>query len=212
MTRNELMDELSRFIRLGLRTGFQSHAAIEQDAIENFSDEYGGDDLARCVKAMISEFSAELEAERLSWPAVTDCDRLDAAFEELNAAGIMARHDWWCCNTCGTAAMPDEFARLGGLWRGTPIVGYVFYHRQQTESAVEGGGIFLGYGTTDFVSTDQDYEERSVAIAHVAKKVLESHKLAVSWDGTFARKLLVDLCWQRRSRPKRFCEDDDAVE
>ncbi|MBY0312359.1 MAG: hypothetical protein K2W85_09840 [Phycisphaerales bacterium] len=207
-----MIDELSAFIRLGLRAGFQSEAAIEEAAIENFGDEYGGDDLARCVKAMMSEFFAELDAERLSWPAVTDCDRLDASFEELNAIGIMARHDWWCCNTCGSAAMPDEYARLGGLWGGTPIVGYVFYHRQQTESAVEGGGIFLGYGTTDFVSTDEEYQERSVRIAHMAQKVFESHELAVTWDGTFERKLFVDLRWQRRSRPKRFCEGDDAVE
>jgi len=42
------------------------------------------------VEAQIDEeFARKLQVER-AWPLVTDCDKLDRAFDELNDAGIIA--------------------------------------------------------------------------------------------------------------------------
>jgi len=37
-----------------------------------------------------------LDAQR-EWPSVTDCDRLDRAFADLNGRGIVARQNFACC-------------------------------------------------------------------------------------------------------------------
>jgi hypothetical protein len=149
---------------------------------------------------------SDLKHAQESWPRVTDCDRLDAAFEDLNAMGIMARHHWWCCGTCGAGAMSGEFARLQGTWNGAPIVGYVFYHQQDTEIAVTHGDIALNYGSTEQAASEADYEAASVRIAETARAVCLRHGLAVDWDGTYETRPAVRLKWQRRRPPPRFTE------
>ena len=42
------------------------------------------------VSAAIDVEIARWEAEKQTWPTVTDCDRLDAAFAALNERGVIA--------------------------------------------------------------------------------------------------------------------------
>jgi hypothetical protein len=37
-------------------------------------------------------------------------DRIGAAFDELKEDGYFAEMDWWCCQSCGVAAIPEAFA------------------------------------------------------------------------------------------------------
>ena len=45
------------------------------------------------------------------WGFPTDCDRLDTAFAELDATGILARQNYTCCQTCGHAEIQSELER-----------------------------------------------------------------------------------------------------
>ncbi len=208
MTEPSLHDQATERIRLHLAEGFETLDELLPLIIEGLSDEHDEAGARRVVDEVLPPLIAEREEQMRSWPEVTDCDRLDAAFEELNARGVMARHNWTCCNTCGRAAMPDEFQRLEGEWNGKPIIGYAFYHMQDTERAVEGGSIYLGYGSCEGAPDEATYVAQSVAIARIAVDALERHGLKVRWDGTYNTRPKVQLTWQRRARPARFCEGD----
>ncbi|HVU62448.1 MAG TPA: hypothetical protein VHC70_00620 [Phycisphaerales bacterium] len=208
MGSNTLIDEAQQRIAQQLAEGFSTPVAISESVIEMLSDEHPTEEVQRIVESLMPMMLAERQREIAGWPSVTDCDRLDAAFEDLNARGIMARHHWTCCSTCGRAEMPDEFNRLGGRWRGVPIIGYTFYHIQDTESAADGGGIYLNYGSCERAADEAAYEKACLRVAGTIRETLERLGLPVIWDGTYAKKLQVPLKWQRRARPARFCEGD----
>ncbi len=210
MGKESLAAEVETRVLAELRVGFDTSERIEESVVNLLQDDYPKD----LVEAMVSERMPSIlrdwEAEKTTWPEVTDCDRLDEAFEELNALGILARHHWWCCGTCGAAAMPEEYEFLDGEWEGRPIIGYCFYHIQDSEGAAEYGGLCLNYGTLEACEHDGEYEAKSVRVAQEVVRVLEVHGLQVSWNGRFDQRPSVDMKWQRRARPKRFCEDDEG--
>lgn len=207
-TPNDIRVQIRERIDQLLAEGFDPPDAIRESVIEGVTDPDGNGPLR--IGPLVDEaFAAAMAARAIaqrSWPAVTDCDRLDAAFEELNAAGIMARHNWTCCGTCGAAEMPDEFDRLGGRWQDVPIVGYAFYHMQDVESAVDGFGICLDYGSTEPAPDEAAYERQCLLVAERVRETLERHGLTVEWNGTYEKRIAVPMDWKRRLAPPRFCE------
>ena len=204
----DVAGEIQQYIRGRVAEGFTPPATVVADAVKSLQsptiDAKAIEPLARLALAQVLD---DRRREQANWPAITDCDRLDAAFEELNVQGIMARHNWWCCTNCGKSAMPDEFDRLDGAIDGKPIIGYTFYHEQDTEAAAAGGGIYLCYCSTERAPNEETYDAQTLRLAQRIGSVLKSHGLPVDWDGTIDRKIGVPLTWQRRARPARFCED-----
>jgi hypothetical protein len=101
--------------------------------------------LAKCV---VGDALLEHHRRQSQWSQPTDCDRLDRAFVRLGRSGIIGRHDFTCCQTCGHAEIEPH------LWFASkvstaPIWGYVFYHMQDTDRAVQGGRLFLRFGAFD---------------------------------------------------------------
>jgi len=124
------------------------------------------------------------------WPLITDCDKLDAAFLALEDEGIVARHHFSCCGTCGVAEIGDEIADVAD--RGVDVTGYAFYHMQDTEHAVEGSGLYLNYGGVD------DDPEHSIAVGHRIAKAVRASGLDIDWDGSLDKRIGVSLDWKRR--------------
>lgn len=124
-------------------------------------------------------------AEQATWPAITDCDRLDAAFAALEASGIVCRQNFSCCGTCGAYEIWDEAAALEAA--GTPVRGYAFYHVQDTESAVRGYGLYLNYGAA------AEGEAAALAIAGEIVAALQQRGLRVDWNGQWSRRIGVAL-------------------
>jgi hypothetical protein len=75
-------------IDVQVRGGFEERERI----IQIFSEEmYAPGELDPAeIEAAVDEAMSRHEAERDSWPEVTDCDRLDRVFEALNKRGIVA--------------------------------------------------------------------------------------------------------------------------
>jgi hypothetical protein len=123
-------------------------------------------------------------AAQAGWPAVTDNDRLTAAFAALDAAGIVAREHW-------TGTLSD-----GRYEIGTPAGrGYCFYHRQDEERCVAGGGLLIAYGTA---SDDGDV----AAVGRAVAAALAAEGLTVEWDGTPEARIEVRMPWRvRRTGP-----------
>ncbi len=195
-----------------LRQGFDTLASTREFVIDVLKFDLGEGTVSAILDEVLPLLWENFESEKKTWPDVTDCDRLDAAFEEMNEKGVMARHHWSCCGTCGACAMPTEFKRLGGLWRGVPIVGYVFYHVQGTERAPTDNEIYLDYGTSNFDASKEEHQHLSCEVARITCQVLDAHGLKPEWAGTFDDSIRVPLKWQRRQPPRRFCYGDKSVE
>ena len=185
-----ILDGLHDLIRHDLAAGFAPPTAIVAAAIELFSDDAHPTLLRPHANRILRTLLAEHRAEQARWPAVTDCDRLDAAFADLEAAGIVCRHNFSCCGPCGAAAMWNEIAaqrRAGGAVRG-----YAFYHRQDLERALAGDGLYLNYGAVD------EGEAAALGVAREVIAVLEHHGLRTEWNGEWSRRIGVALDWKRR--------------
>jgi hypothetical protein len=154
---------------------------------------YGGIDPAPYeeeAERFLRETLADHFQAQTAWPDRTDCDRLDEAFAVLEARGIICRQDFTCCGTCGHSEIGDEIAAAEEA--GGTVRGYAFYHMQDTESAVDGGGLYLKYGAV------AAGEATGVAVGRELAEVLTAHGLTTEWDGTLAQCVAVKLDWKRR--------------
>lgn len=77
-----------------------------------------------------TDFGTKAAAEA-TWPATTDCDRLDRAFEALSARGVIALHNAGFTIDDGVADVSEVLHRRGR----DGIIGYCFYHEQTTRSS-----------------------------------------------------------------------------
>ena len=115
---------------------------------------------------------------------------MDEAFAALNRQGIVARQDFSCCNNCGFTEIWDEVEQAEEI---QPVEGYVFYHFQATERAIEVGQLLLAYGCVD----DEAESLRRVAERIVAELLRAG--LGASWGGSGAHPIVLDgIVWQRR--------------
>ncbi len=186
----EELEELRAFIAYRVREGFKSVHEIIKDATEYALEMYNCNDLHPEIKQMTAELIAAQQTEQASWQGQTDCDRLDEAFAGLNRQGIVARQDFSCCNNCGFIDIWDE---IDEEEKRQPVEGYVFYHLQATESAIESGRLLMAYGCV---------EEDEAAFVRVANKVVAELRrvgLNASWGGTVSHPIVVNgLVWRRR--------------
>lgn len=170
--------------------GFDPPEEIITSILECYEHEADPAALRPHLETHLHDALAAHRAAQASWPETTDCDRLDAAFAELESRGILARQNYWCCGTCGCAAIDEEMSEAGAQARG-----YTFYHEQDTESAVEGHGLYLNYGAADHEAGPQ----AAVEIGEEIRGTLEHHGLQVDWDGTVEKRIGVALDWKRRA-------------
>ena len=171
-------------------SGFYDEDAILTQAIESFDGEIDPAVLRREAQRLLREVLIEHDEAQRGWPARTDCDRLDDAFAALEAAGVISRQHFSCCGTCGSSEIWAEIEAAHKA--GAPARGYAFYHVQDTESATEGGGLYLNYGACE------EGEDAALAIANDIVTQLEAHGLRTDWNGTWNQRIGVSLDWKRR--------------
>ena len=187
----EGFDDLHDFIKIQVAAGYAPAEEIIEDATALFAE--SGMDPASVHHAArrISDqvLTAHL-AEQLTWPAPTDNDRLDAAFAALDADGILPRQHFACCDTCGAREIHDELDQAEKA--GRTMRGFTFFHRQDTEHAVGGEGLYLSFGSAERDAT------ASVAIGHEVVDALTRHGLSPAWNGKLVHRILLPLVWRRR--------------
>ncbi len=187
----EDFDELHDFVKLQITAGYAPVEEIVAEAVEVFADSsLDVVALTGAAWAVAEQALAAHLAEQSTWPAETDCDRLDAAFAELSRGGIVARQHFSCCGTCGAHEIREEMEQAEKA--GTFSRGFTFFHMQDTEHAVAGDGLYLSYGVAE---SDQS---GAVAIGHEVLQILGRHGLAPAWNGKLAHRIALPLTWQRR--------------
>ncbi len=167
--------------------GFTDFDEAVEALVETFDagqDGKGGITTARATEIVTGVWSARL-AEQEEWPEVTDADRVLAAFEALAEQDIVAEPHFACCRSCG-------LSEIGG-YADEDSRGFVFFHQQDTDRAVAGGGLMLAYGGFN------DTVERTTEVGHQVTAALTAAGLSVDWDGSPDRRIHVTpLEWRLR--------------
>jgi hypothetical protein len=185
-----------------IEPGFRTHAEALAEVVEIVEDdvEYYGDSLtASGVRSIVDQVWSERLRTQNGWSGLSDADRLDSAFAELEASGIVARMNFTCCGTCGHAEIGGEVAD------GLSPRGYVFFHMQDADGLVEDEApqLYFDYGAwtpdgTAFAD-EEAYRAAATSIGQEVARTLEAAGLRVSWDGNLARRIcIVDVDWRRR--------------
>jgi len=187
----EDFDELHDFIKVQVAAGYSPLAEIVDESMDVFADTTADPVSLRAAATAVAEQAlAAHRDDQAGWPLTTDCDRLDAAFAELDKTGIVARQHFTCCGTCGAHEIHDEMSLAAQS--GLPARGFTFFHIQDTEHAVGGESLYLSYG-----AVDQD-KVAAVAIGHEVVDILSRHGLHPAWNGKHAHRIALPLVWQRR--------------
>ena len=194
--RVQLRDSISSYLREGLANAWPVEE-VRETALDVLSGGLPDEELAAEIDALLPELEAERKAEMAEWPDVTDCDRLDAAFAELQASGLIAEQNFWCCQSCASSDVHATIkkARKSG---GTVPRGYVFYHDQDTECAIQGGGLYLAFGSR---------EGKNAACQAIASEVVDTLKrygLEPDWNGKLDERIFLPFDWKRRSPLPKF--------
>ena len=110
---------------------------------------------------------------------MNDRNKIAGAFRELRKMGWFARMDFWCCQSCGCAALPDKCTK------------YVFFHNQDAEAFNEEGNI----GNHERWERNQRKElymsHGDPGDANMIVAILNKHGLTALWDGDNDRRIQV---------------------
>src|SRR5262245_47455663 len=125
----DAFDDLHEFVRVQVTAGYANVDEIVDEAVEVFLDEtLDPDGLRFAARAIADRAVAAHLAEQVGWPSPTDCDRLDAAFVELAADGILARQHFSCCGVCGVNDIREAMEQAEKA--GHECRGYTFFPMQ----------------------------------------------------------------------------------
>ena len=163
--------------------------------VDSGDEEPSLEDLESIIEPMVAERLEMRRRAEQRWKRLTDCDKLDLAFADLEEQGIIARQDFWCCARCAHYAAAFETSRNKreeGFWKG-----YVFYHEQDTDEAPS-GSLLLGFGAYE------DSDEAMKAVARTVVETLGRYKLKTRWNGRPDTRIdVIDLNWRWRRFTKR---------
>ncbi|QKT11804.1 DUF6891 domain-containing protein [Rhodococcus sp. W8901] len=171
---------------------------------DDFIDFYG-DDYDLTEEQLGAAFAA-LRTARLRQQTEIGAytSRTIAAFEELNANGVVARADFSCCGSCASGEIWGE-RDDSRHWTG-----YVYFHQQDTDRLVEAGETYIGYGAfppenfdeAAYDALSEDAKEDLYAaevtrlLGDVVFPVLRRHGIEPEWNRDLGtRVLLTNADW-----------------
>lgn len=185
-------EELARQIWDQLITG----RGDADDFVDSYSEDYDLTD------EQLGAAFAALRAARLLQQSEIGAytSRTIAAFEELNANGVVARADFSCCGTCASGEIWDE-RDDSRHWKG-----YVYFHQQDTSRLVEDGTTYIGYGafppedfdeaTYDALSDDAKADVYTADVTRLLDDVVfpifRRHGIEPEWDRDLGTRVLLE--------------------
>jgi uncharacterized protein DUF6891 len=186
----DAITELQEVISIDIRAGYDEREQIIESAVDFLLGDYNPEWLEDEATLLTDGFLARHMAEQKTWTYETDCDRLDEAFSELDRHGIVARQNFTCCQTCGHTEINTEIAKTQ---QHRPVRGYVFFHWQDTESAVRNGYLYLAYGSVSGKEHESEYVAQEVMAA------LRRAGLEADWNDSVRTRICIrNIEWQRR--------------
>lgn len=144
-------------------------------------------------KAFEAEVRARLEEEK-HWPEVIEADRLEAAFNDLNQAGIVAlmgATDTLSGGWTYVRETAEELARHGvKSWAAA------FFHEQDLDHALNGHSLCIAFGTLE----GEELTDKDLKVAEAIVESLRKHGFEPEWNGSAHSRVTVNpaFTWRRR--------------
>jgi hypothetical protein len=182
---NESEQYIADAIKIWIWSGF-----YEQDELPSMMEDIldGDAEQDMLIDFMDVEWKKKQDAEK-TWPEKTDCDRLNAVFQELTDAKIVALQN-------AGYTMSDGHTEVDEALHEKPenfYQGYCFYHGQDLERVVKGQELMLAYGDL------KDTEAGKKVIGKIVCDALKSHGFNTVWDGSPQTRISVPgISWKRR--------------
>jgi hypothetical protein len=124
--------------------------------------------------------------------------KLIGAFRELGKLGVIARHNFLCCQSCGVAEL-NRLMIEKIVW-GEEVKGAVFYHAQDNDHFFwQGGDLMIRY--LEAVD-DDDVRISALSVKELGDlvcEVLSRYGLALEWNGSPASAIRVLVNEERAS-------------
>lgn len=163
----------------------------EEEVLAEALAEYDAD--PREIVAAVGLAFLEKRAREAAFPAVTDCDRLDAAFAALRKDGFVAVQ-------AAGASLEDGMSMIQSASEqeeNEDCWAFVFFHMEDVEKAIDHGRMHLAFGVIPTARGERAEWPAEIA-GDVVQEALQEAGLQTVWDGTPGRRIQVHMCWQRR--------------
>lgn len=176
--------QLRDYAHVLVRAGYLDRAAVEAEVSVAARQDHGVEHPAAEARTLVAWAVGELRADQATWPAVTDHDRLVAAFDQLATSGVVISpyvEDHWAAT--GELERRDE--------RGERPTGIVWFTPSDVWHAVRHGMLELNLWHGDTANAAP-----GDALLDEVLDVLHGHGLAAHFD---EGRIEVACFWQRRS-------------
>ena len=185
----ELRTSLRALVDLDCAAGVYHEAEI-LEAIEEAIETELGEPSQALLDELTTRALDALEArarDEANWVARTVNDRIDSAFADLDARGIVAAQALGFTVQEGAWLIDRQCGERAGEVRGS-----VFYHRQDLERGVAGEGLLLAF--TGYAGAAEP-----AAIGREIVYVLQHHGVPVAWNGKVQSRIEIPpFTWQKR--------------
>ena len=199
----DTIQELREQARHSVRGGYEQleeivDALVELVEFDPETQDLVASDRSRAVAevgAIVAEENSSYLVEAATWPPQTDCDRITAVFADLERNGIAARENVGYTQGDLAVEMSEIVAELAKV--GHSMRGWVGFHSQDIESAVDGRGLHLGFAPVD--------RKNKGAWVEIGAEIVEAFKLAgfkVTWNGKANERPHLAVDWKRRRSPR----------
>lgn len=189
MPTKKQLANLKRAVAAHVAEGFSDRDDIVGRFTEDPDEEEYGELDEEAVEKLVDQSIRAHHRKQAKWTTPTDCDKLDAAFKALERKGVVARQNFTCCSTCGHHEIWDEIKATRAKRK---VLGYAFYHMQDTESAVDGGGIYVKFAAVE----NDDVKKR--VVGQKITDALTAAGLKPRWDGDPNCAIAVKVKWRKR--------------
>lgn len=177
------VERLHDYARVQRRAGFLDDAALLADVTEIAAEDVDAEAAQRLAREAVAAADAAYETDEVGWPAVTDYDRLQGAFDELADRGVVvlqAVEDHWTAERL--------LAERRDL--GEPLRGAAWFTAPDVWHAVDHGMLELNvwHGSSANVAPGDELLDDVIG-------VLAAHDLAGHFD---EGRIEISAYWQRR--------------
>ena len=159
-------------------------------------DVYAADELSHnAVEKIIEEKVKQKKDIENKWPKTTHNDLLNRCFKKLNKAGIITLH-----NVKSFAIGVDEATDIfqNQEKNKTKYLGFCFYQWQDTEVAINGGGLRLSYGDLDG-DKEKTYQIGKLIFDEINKKFSKA-----IWNGDQEKKIFIPkFKWRKKTESEK---------
>ena len=116
--------------------------------------------------------------------------KLTEAFKLLRKDKIIARQNFWCCQSCACYAIEKIIKIL--TEKGKTVQGYCYYHSQDNESLQKGNSFFLAFGNALHNSVaETEKEKQTLEVGKKIVKLLNGQGIQTEWNETSGTRIKV---------------------